>query len=65
MRKLNFMMTEILKVSDKFDRLNAMNINHLPMNSNLAEIAEQGYGSISDDIYRLFDNAIKVIEQVQ
>ncbi len=40
-------------------------LSELPMNSNLAEIAEQGYGSISDDIYRLFDNAIKVIEQVQ
>ena len=35
----------------------------LPMNSNLAEIAEQGYDNISDDIYKLFDKVIDTIKK--
>ncbi len=35
----------------------------LPMNSNLAEIAEQGYDKIGDEIFGMFDKAIEVIEK--
>ncbi len=49
---------------EKFIKTNSTELlAELPMNANLAEIAEEGYENISDDIYKMFDNVIKAVEQ--